>query len=990
MDLAKAEDFWRNVLKGFTGSPALVIGRKGHRGSEHPEHRGEQRLSLPEDLTSALNAFSQRNHLTLNSMFQGVWGLLLSRYTGEDDIVFGALRACRRSALDGRGGLGIAGPFINTVPVRLRIRRSESVVSWLKGVRELWVAMRDYENTPLAKIQGWTDLSGNNSLFESILTFENRQMNNVLDGGEGRRTLRNVQALSPYPLTIAGFGESECRVIVHYDLSRFDDEAIERMLNHMRRLFERIVECPERPVGNLPVLTEEEERRILIDWNDTSREYPDSSCLPDLVEEWVERAPGSVAVAIEDQSLSYGELNRRANQLAHYLRRQGVGLEDRVGICLDRSLEMIVALLGVLKAGGVYVPLDPSYPSERLAFIGSDAQLKCSLSLDRMAQAAAGCGVMIISIDGRWQEIRTESDQNPARLTTAENLAYISYTSGSTGRPKGVEVSHRAIVRLVREASYVKLDETSVVFAAAPLAFDASTFEIWGGLLNGGRCVLAPEGVPVASDLERAIKCHGVNTMWLTASLFNSIVEERPNALEGVDQLLVGGEVLSPRHVRIAQQSLTRARIINGYGPTEGTTFTCCWPIPAATDGPDQAIPIGHPISNSTAYILDRYMDPVPLGLTGELHAGGAGVARGYLNRADLTAEGFVPDPFTDRQGGRLYKTGDRVRYLEDGRIEYLSREDDQVKVRGFRIELGEIEAAIMQHWAVRECAVVVQEEPPGEKRVAAYIAAVPNFEEGIVEFRSYLRGKLPGYMIPSLFIAVDSLPFLPSGKVDRRALAAAAAADSRVDTASGPPATAVEEVLTAIWAEVLKQERIGLDDDFFQMGGHSLVATQLMTRIRRAFRVDLALRRLFELPTIKQLAKEIELRIRDNQGVEMPAINRAARDRALPLSYPQERMWLYERLEPNRATYNIPLGLRFAGRFDVGAVQLSLNEILRRHEILRTRFASRDGEPIQIIDPVPAIRIAEVDLTGHEPEDRETMAANFASAKAHEPFDLS
>jgi len=524
---------------------------------------------------------------------------------------------------------------------------------------------------------------------------------------------------------------------------------------------------------------------------------------------------------------------------------------------MERSVELVVGLLGILKAGGAYLPLDPTYPRERLAFMVEDSQTPVLLTQERLRDRLPATAARVLCLDAAWPAMMEERSDAPHDAGGAGNLAYVIYTSGSTGRPKGVCIEHRSVVRLVKGTTYVDVTARDVFVQLAPLSFDAATFELWGSLLNGARLALAPPHMPSLEELSRLLRRHRVTILWLTAPLFHQVVDERPDCLRGVRQLLAGGDVLSASHVRTALQALGDSRVINGYGPTENTTFTCCYPLTVASDI-DASVPIGRPIANTRVYILDAHLQPVPIGVPGELHIGGDGLARGYLNRPELTAERFIPDPFSDDSTARLYKTGDLARYRPDGNIEFLGRRDHQVKIRGYRIELGEIEAALARHPAVREAVVVAREDTPGDKRLVAYV--VPQGEAPLTpaDLRPFLVASLPAYMLPAAFVLLDRLPLTPTCKLDRRALPAPDQTDLAVAERFVAPRTPTEELLAAIWADVLGIERVGADDNFFDLGGHSLLATRVVSRVYAALRVEAPLLALFRAATLADFATEI------------------------------------------------------------------------------------------------------------------------------------
>ncbi|GAC1472637.1 MAG: hypothetical protein PVSMB5_22620 [Ktedonobacteraceae bacterium] len=643
-----------------------------------------------------------------------------------------------------------------------------------------------------------------------------------------------------------------------YSTDLFEDGTIARMAGHWQTLLEAIMQDPTQHIADLPLLTENERRQLLGDWNATETPYAAEKCVHQLFEEQALRRPEAIALVFEKQTMTYRELNTRANQLAHRLQRLGVGTETCVGLCMDRSLEMVVGLLGILKAGGAYVPLDPSYPRERLAFMLQDTQAPVLLTQPALLDMLSIEGLEVICLDG-WDGIEQEAVENLKNVTHTGNLAYVMYTSGSTGRPKGVEIRHFSINRLVFGAEYARLDETRTILHMAPISFDASTFEVWGSLLHGARCILYPERIPTAKSIGMLIRRHNVTTLWLTTSLFNAIIDDAPEELLGIEQLLTGGETLSVKHIRHALNLLPGTELINGYGPTESTTFTCCYPIREEVSENQRSIPIGRPISNTQTYILDRHLQPVPIGVVGELHIGGAGLARGYLNLPELTQEKFIRDPFSEQPDARLYKTGDLVRYLPDGTIEFMGRLDQQVKIRGYRVEPGEIETVLGQYSAVSEALVLVHQNEREEKSLVAYVVPAEKQQVRLEDLRHFLKERLPGYMIPANFMLLDAIPLTPNGKLDRQALPTPESGRYMAGESFVAPYLMIHHQLVNIWEELLKARPIGIRDNFFYLGGHSLLAARLVNRIEQTFGKKVSLSTLFAGPTIEQLAQSLQ-----------------------------------------------------------------------------------------------------------------------------------
>jgi amino acid adenylation domain-containing protein len=588
-------------------------------------------------------------------------------------------------------------------------------------------------------------------------------------------------------------------------------------------------------------------------WAGTSSAYARQATVAGVFEEIAAADPDRIAVDFEEEMLTYRELNIRANRLAHRLRRAGVGTESLVGVCLERSISLAVALVAVLKAGAAFVPFDPTYPRERLDFMFADTQADVVITEPRLAEVLPSGG-SVVAIYPDEMDLRAGDDENPVRASTANSLAYVMYTSGSTGRPKGVMVENRAIVRLVCNTNFCHLGADEVILQFAPISFDASTLEIWGALLNGAKLVVVPQSCSL-EQLGEAIRKHQITTIWLTAALFNLFVDERLEDLRPVRQILTGGEALSARHVRKALSALAEATIINGYGPTEGTTFTCCHSMRPG-DAVPESVPIGRPISNTFVYILDEDRNPVAAGETGELYAGGDGVARGYLNAAAMTAERFMQDPFCDDPDARMYRTGDLARWREDGTVEFLGRIDNQLKISGHRIEPGEIEAAILEYPGISQACVLAHTDESGDKRLVAYFVAAKEADASSHSIRPFLEAKLPTYMVPRIYVEVAAFPLTPNGKLDRAALPTPppVAADVSDETSRNE----TEEKVAAVWKRVLSLNRVGIDDNFFDLGGSSLKLMAVHSQLQKDLGATISVVDLFEFTTIRQLASHL------------------------------------------------------------------------------------------------------------------------------------
>ncbi|MEW6736015.1 MAG: amino acid adenylation domain-containing protein, partial [Acidobacteriota bacterium] len=700
-----------------------------------------------------------------------------------------------------------------------------------------------------------------------------------------------------------------------------------------------------------------------------------------LFEEQVQRTPDATAVVFESEQLTYQQLNARANQLAHYLSRQGVGPESLVGICLERSIEMVVALLGILKAGAAYLPLDPSYPLQRITFMLEDAGV-CWLLTDAKIQETLAVSAPIISMDKDWVNISCEETSLLSVAVTDSNLAYIIYTSGSTGIPKGVAISHHSCVVLLHWAQDIfSTTELQGVLAATSICFDLSIFEIFVPLSCGGKVILAQNALQLGEMATRE-QVTLINTV---PSAMAELV--RIGAIgDSVKVVNLAGEPLSQKLVEQVYEASRVARVMNLYGPTEDTTYTTYTMVAREEKA---TVTIGRPIANTQIYIMDREMETVPVGVPGELHIGGVGLARGYLNRPELTAEKFIPNPYSSEAGARLYRTGDLARYLSDGNIEYLGRIDNQVKVRGYRIELGEIETTLRQYRGVSESVVIAAQEKLTDKRLVAYLVVEQDNEIDIGQLRVYLKEKLPEYMLPSAFVMLEKLPLTPNGKVDRRALPAPQMADivnsERYLAARNP----TEEILVEIWTSILNNDQIGVLDNFFELGGHSLLAIQVISRVRAVFSLELPLRSLFETPTVAGLAEQIQILKRTEQGLLVPPIMPITREQKLPLSFAQQRLWFLNQLEPNSTAYNISTALQLKGNIQLSALEYSFNEIIQRHESLRTTFKNIDGQPYQVISPNQYFKLEVDDLTHLPKSTREAEARRLAIVITQRSFNL-
>lgn len=866
--------YWREQLNGIS---ILHLPTDKPRPAIQSYQGATQFLELPLKLIDALEKLSQQEGATLFMTLLAAFQTLLYRYTHQEDIAVGSPIANRnRSEIE-----GIIGFFVNSLVLRSKLSGNPTFRELLGRVREVTLGAYSHQDLPFEKLVEELHPERNLShhpLFQVVFGFQNAPMSALELPGLVLSFMNIDLKKTRFDLELHLWKCSEdfrslwggkweysegLRGVIVYNTDLFDKATISRMVEHFKTLLSAIVVNPEERIANLQLLSEAELHQVLMEWNNTQADYPQYKSIHQLFEEKVQQYPDSIAVNFANKQLTYQELNTCSNKLAHHLQKIGVGTEVLVGICISQSIEMIIGLFGILKAGGAYVPLDPSYPEERLNFMLEDAQVSVLLTQENFLKHFEGFSNQIISIDKDWKIITQEKEDNLKSDLNSDNLAYIIYTSGSTGKPKGVAVPHKAVNRLVCNTNYIKLSPSDKIAQASNTSFDAATFEIWGALLNGAQLVGISKDVTISPhELALQLREKGINILFLTTALFQQIVRDVPQAFATLKYLLFGGETVDKRWIKKILQSGAPKHLIHVYGPTENTTFSsyyCVEELPSAT-----SLPIGIPIANTQIYILDAHLQPVPIGITGELYMGGEGLAREYLNRTELTAKNFITHSFSKKPKTRLYKTGDLARYLPDGNIEFLGRVDNQVKIRGFRIELSEIEAVLSQHPAVKETIVIAGEDVPDDKYLVAYI--VPNQEQiptqDVQSFasllRQFLKEKLPEYMMPRAYVILESLPLTPNGKVDRRAL-------PMPDTISFnnqdyvPPRSQVEELLAQIWAKVLGKEQVGVHDNFFELGGHSLLATQLTSRIRDTFQMDLPVRNLFEAPTVEQLARYID-----------------------------------------------------------------------------------------------------------------------------------
>ncbi|MEH2192673.1 MAG: amino acid adenylation domain-containing protein [Nostoc sp.] len=852
-------NYWQKQLAGVP--PVLELPNVSETGRRHRSRPPVQSFQgavesflLDRDLTQRLKQLSQESETTLFMTLLAAFLVLLSRYSGQLDIVVGSPIANRNS----KSVEQLMGFFANTLALRGDLSGNPSFADFLAQVRQTTLSAYAHQDLPfemlVEKLQVDRDLS-RNPLVQVLFSLQNTpQSSSNLPGLTIQNMSLPIDVKVRFDLEV-NFWEvpGGLEGVWCYNTDLFDAATITRIGKDFKPLIQAIVANPKARISELPLLSAAERHQLLVEWNDTQTDYSSDKCIHQLFEEQVERTPDAVAVVFENQQLTYGELNCRANQLAHYLRSLGVGADVLVGLCVERSPLMIVGMLGILKAGGAYVPLDPEYPQERLSFMLADTDVKVLLTQEKLVESLSQHQVRVICLDADLQSVNQD---NLNSTITSENLSYVIYTSGSTGKPKGVVVTHQAVNRLVLNTNYIQLSSSDGIAQAANIAFDAATFEIWGALLHGAKLVIIPQSVLLSpQEFAVNIRSQEISVLFLTTALFNQLASFVPQAFSSLKYLLFGGEAVDPKWVQEVLEKGAPQQLLHVYGPTENTTFSS-WYLVENLPTTATTIPIGRPIANTQIYILDEYLEPVPVGVPGELHLGGAGLARGYLNRPELTDEKFIPNPF-EEAGSKLYKTGDLACYLPDGNIEYLRRIDNQVKIRGFRIELGEIEAVLRQHSDVQISCVIVREDTPGEKRLIGYVVLQKEATITPGELRQFLADKLPTYMVPNAFVILESLPLTPNGKVDHRALRAITNISSFKKFVQ--PRNQLELQLVQIWSKTLKVDKVGVQDNFFDLGGHSLLAAYLMDQIQQQFGKNLPLTTLFQNPTIEQLATIVQ-----------------------------------------------------------------------------------------------------------------------------------
>ena len=903
-NLSEAKQFWRQNLAGFNAPTSFKVDKRVESSKILNFNHQEQQIKLSPETSTKLQEIARSHQLTINTLFQGAFALMLSRYSGENDIVFGVTSSGRPATLTNSESM--VGLFINTLPMRVQVDAEESLLVWLQKIQKQQLELQQYEYSPLAEIQRWSDILRGLPLFESIIVFENYPVETAVKSAIKDLNLQNIHTTEQnnYPLGLYVVVDSILTLRILYDTYRFDTATITRMLGHLQTLLEGMVNDFEQVLSKLPLLTLKEQHQLLVEWNNTNYDYS-NLCIHQLFEAQVEKTPDKIAVVFGSQQLTYQELNQKANQLAHYLQSIGITEETRVGICLERSEKIPIGLLGILKAGGTYIPLDPAFPKERLKFMLEDSQANFLVTESVktypnavMDDSAIGKSLHnIIDLDTDWELITQGPIHNPTFQTHLERLAYIIYTSGSTGKPKGVQITHKSLVNCLESMQQkpgITLNDT--LLSVTTLSFDIAALELYLPLITGARLAIASREIAIDGiRLGESLENNQITIMQATPASWKLLLATKWKGNQQL-KILCGGEALD---ISVAQELIKRGKEVwNLYGPTEATIWSAVTEFTDVTSYifTTTSVPIGKAINNTQFYVLDDYLQLVPIGVPGQLYIAGEGLAKGYLNKPELTADRFIPNPFLITGGVEetedaeevreekrfspqqinpfsssspapstpsasstphtLYKTGDRVRYLPDGNLEYLGRIDYQVKLRGFRIELGEIEASLMQYPHIEQAVVVLYKSQEyknqDDERLIAYIAASKDLSQ--IEIRQFLQNKLPAYMLPSNYVMLKALPLTPNRKIDRKALPTPEETRLQLEVAYVQPKTEIEQAIAQIWKQVLQVEKVGIHDNFFDLGGHSLLMIKVHSQLKDKFKTNIPLVEMFRHPTISSL----------------------------------------------------------------------------------------------------------------------------------------
>jgi amino acid adenylation domain-containing protein len=984
-ELAAQLAYWKRQLGGEL--PLLHLPLDRPRPPMQTFRGAVSSIAVSERVGQSLKDLVRQEDATLFIALLAAFKYLLYRYTGERDILVGSPVAGRnRAEIE-----GLIGFFVNTLVLRTELAGNPTYRELLRSVRRTALGAYAHQDLPFEMLV--RELEPERSLshtpfFQVAFILRDAPKESLQLPGIELRALNAGSEAAKFDLTLIVHDTGrELNALISYNPDLFDSTTIERMLGHFRQLLEGIVANPDRRLTELELLTAAERRLLLVEWNKTSAEFPPAVCAPQLFEAQAARTPDATALLFADEQITYRELNRRANQLAHYLRSLGVTTDIPVGLCVERSVELVVGLLGIWKAGGVYVPLDPQYPAARLAFMMADTAMTVLVTEQRLAGSLPPHEAKVVCVDADQELIAGQPTGELESVPRPEQLAYIIYTSGSTGQPKGVLVEHRHLANtLFASQKAFDFKDTDIMPCLASFSFDIFLFELLNPLLVGGTSLLMSgldvlDGAVAARMLDSITCLHAVPG--LMRQLLGAAGGDGAKRREQVRQIFVGGDAVSPELLRELEQAFPCAHIHVLYGPTEAAIICAQYALTRGRRVEHQMI--GQPLGNVVLRIQNETGTLVPIGVAGELYIAGAGVVRGYLNQPELMAEKFVVV-----EGIRFYRSGDIARYLPDGNIAFVGRLDQQVKVRGFRVELDEVRNAIAAHEAVRDVVVAARADDTGDKRLIAYIVAHADPALSVNKLRNGLKERLPEYMVPSAFVLLDEIPLTPNGKVNHRALPEVESARLEGEREYAAPRTATEEVVAAIWANVLGLQRVSLFDNFFDLGGHSLLATKVVSQTKQTFKLEVPLRAIFESPTVRQFAEVVESLQRAAHHLEEMPIGRVSREGELPLSFAQQRLWFHDQLMPENPAYNISAAVRLKGELSIASVEQTLEEIIRRHESLRTTFNLVGWKAVQVIAPALPLPLTKIDLRDLPSVEREAETIRRATDEARAPFDLA
>jgi len=987
-DQKKAENYWQQKLGDFE-EPTLLAGtQKLNQQSEEKSVCLGLRKILSDETSIALKEISRQNQLTTNTLVQAAWAYLLSNYCASNEVVFGVTVSGRPPSLPEVESM--VGLFINTLPLRVKINPSMNVLEWLKDIQSQAVELREYEYSSLAQVQKMSGLQGNASLFDSIVVFENYPVDKSLGQQKSSLAVSDFGAYEQtnFPLVLVASEHEKVILELTYMQSIFDTGTIKNLLDQLEIILEQMAKDPLQKLAKIKLLRQQQQDVLITSYNLPTINYEEKVTIIEILEQQAKKIPNAIAVECADSQITYNQLNKKSNKLANALIQNGILPETIVGLSLKRSIDMIVAVFAVLKSGGAYLPIDESLPEQRRNFIIDDSNLRFLITNRPKENLSNKDDIRIIDINSN--ESNEFPDNNPNISINPENLAYVIYTSGSTGQPKGTQITHKGLnhyLNWCKKAYPLESGNGSLLHST--LSFDATVTSLFTPILTGKCITLIEETNDLEALASTLLSKKDFNIVKITPAhlemLANQIPPDRATGL--TKAFIIGGENLTAEHIKFWQKNAPDTLLFNEYGPTE--TVVGCVVSEAHDWHGTGSVPIGKSIHNSPVFVLDSNLNPTPTGVIGELYISGNGLARGYFNRPDLTAERFIPNPFATKQDERLYKTGDRVKILPGGLLEFIERIDDQVKIRGFRIELGEIEQVMRNIDEVKECLALASKDANGELRITAYFIPVDSSDSELRTISNKLKQSLPDYMIPSFFVELEAFPLTAQGKIDKRALPAANIEGLVKKNIFEAPKTTTEQTLAVLWSNVLAIDIIGTRDNFFDLGGHSILATKLISKVRDAFGVELPLRELFDKPTISETAQLIEnLRFKETQLV-IPPIQKISNLENIPVSLPQQRLWFIDQFSEGNSIYTIPFSILISGPLDSVVFEQSIRSVIKRHSSLRTTFENKKGIPFQKISSSLYFDLKITDLSSRDIKSSREKAAEHAHQITNSKFNL-